>query len=224
MTKILIVEDDTKIASILEAYMKQEGFEVGLSHRGDTVIDMVRGESWSLILLDLMLPGNDGISVCREIRTFSQVPIIMVTARIAEIDRLLGLELGADDYICKPFSPREVVARVKAVLRRSDSVSGSVLIQGPLQLDLEKRSFTIDAQDVKLTAAEFDILAAMLEQPERVFRRSELLYRVRGNDFSGYERNIDSHVKNLRRKIALLLSGDSPIESVYGVGYRFNMR
>lgn len=218
---VLVVEDERKIAELLRDYLRQEGFTVTCLDRGDLVAPEVRRRVPAMILLDIMLPGLDGIEVCREIRKFSQVPIIMITARVEEIDRLLGLELGADDYVCKPFSPREVVARVKAVLRRvNPQPLETILVAGPLRLDGDTRMVSVDGEEVSLTPNEFGILKALMARPNRVFSRSELIDLVQGYSFEGYERTIDTHIKNLRKKIAERLPENDVISTVYGVGYR----
>lgn len=218
---ILIIEDETKIAAVLRDYLKNAGYRVSCMDRGDTVVAFVKKESPSLILLDIMLPGMDGTEVCREIRKFSTVPVIMITAKVEEIDRLIGLEIGADDYICKPFSPREVVARVKAVLRRSSpQVSGKILIFGQIRLDEDLHQTSINDTVLELTPSEYKLLNVMIRHPGRVFSRNELINRVQGYEFEGYERTIDSHIKNLRKKIAELLPEQEIVKSVYGVGYQ----
>ncbi|MEJ2101539.1 MAG: response regulator [Desulfobacterales bacterium] len=220
---ILVVEDEEKIANLLCDYMEAAGFQTSSEDRGDRVVAGIKKDMPDLILLDIMLPGMDGMEVCREIRKFSNVPIIMITARLEEIDRLLGLELGADDYICKPFSPREVVARVKAVFRRVHAESkADNLAVGPVSLDAETHQVTIEKHILNLTPNEFGLLKVMMAHPNRVFSRSELINRVQGYDFEGYDRTIDTHVKNLRKKIAQRLPGREIISTVYGVGYKFN--
>ena len=170
-----------------------------------------------------MLPGMDGMEVCRELRKTSNVPIIMITARVDEIDRLLGLELGADDYVCKQFSPREVVARVKAVLRRSLSPpEGKHLVAGEIALDENKHQVLVGGREVKLTPCEFQLLKALVAHPNRVFSRGELLNVVQGYDFEGYERTIDTHIKNLRKKVATMVPDRELVSTVYGIGYKFN--
>jgi len=219
---ILIVEDETKLARLLGDYLRKAGYGVDFMDRGNGVAERVRSKQPGLILLDIMLPGMDGMEVCREIRKFSSVPIIMLTARVEEVDRLLGLELGADDYICKPFSPREVVARVKAVLRRSRPQPPAKRVQmGPLVLDEDTRQVTVRDRELGLTPHEFGLLKALMGRPERVFTRTELLDKVQGYQFEGYDRTIDTHVKNLRKKIAEYLPGQDVIRTVYGVGYKF---
>jgi len=220
---ILIVEDEEKIASLLCDYLKEAGFRTSTQNNGDRVIDQIKKDPSDLILLDIMLPGKNGMELCREIRQFSNIPIIMITARVEEIDRLLGLELGADDYICKPFSPREVVARVKAIFRRLHAKpQTNNLIIGSISLDAETHQVMIDKQVLNLTPNEFGLLKIMMSRPNRVFSRNELINRVQGYDFEGYDRTIDSHIKNLRKKIAQKLPDQEIISTVYGVGYKFS--
>jgi len=220
---ILIVEDEEKIASLLGDYLKAAGFRTSTQNNGDRVIAQIKKDPSDLILLDIMLPGKDGMQLCREIRQFSNIPIIMITARVEEIDRLLGLEFGADDYICKPFSPREVVARVKAIFRRlnAEPVTHNLVV-GSISLDYKTHQVMIDKQVLNLTPNEFGLLKIMMSQPNRVFSRSELINRVQGYDFEGYDRTIDTHIKNLRKKIAQKLPGREIISTVYGVGYKFS--
>lgn len=221
---ILVVEDETKIAQLICDYLAKAGYKTSVLERGDRVIAHIKRGMPDLILLDLMLPGMEGTEVCKEVRKFSSVPVIMLTARVEEIDRLLGLELGADDYICKPFSPREVVARVKAVLRRAfPEPDVKKLTAGPLTLEEDTHQVRIGDQSLALTPSEFGLLKAFMSAPNRVFSRSELLDRVQGYQFEGYERTIDSHVKNLRKKIAARIPDQEIISTVYGVGYRFNL-
>lgn len=220
---ILVVEDEDKIARLLCDYLKEAAFRTSSQANGNRVIAQVKRERPDLILLDIMLPGKDGMALCREIRQFSDVPIIMITARVEEIDRLLGLELGADDYICKPFSPREVVARVKAIFRRvAAAPRARQMVVGAISLDDETHRVIIDKRALNLTPNEFGLLKIMMRQPNRVFSRSELINRVQGYDFEGYDRTIDTHIKNLRKKIAQILPDQEIISTVYGVGYRFN--
>ena len=175
------------------------------------------------MLLDIMLPGMDGMAVCREVRKFSDIPIIMITAKVEEIDRLIGLEIGADDYICKPFSPREVVARVKAVLRRiHHEPAQKNLAIGPIAIDEASHQARVSGEVLDLTPSEFRLLQVLISQPGRVFSRDELLARVQGYDCDGYDRTIDSHVKNLRKKIAAFLPGQEIITTVYGLGYKLS--
>ena len=218
---ILIAEDEIKIAQLLCDYLEEAGYAATCVHHGDEVIPYVRKTTPELILLDIMLPGMDGMEVCRQIRKFSDVPIIMITAKVEEVDRIIGLELGADDYICKPFSPREVVARVRAVLRRGRAEpSEQRLIVGPITLDEKKHEVTVEKERLDLTPSEFGLLRVMITHPKRVFSRNELLNHVQGYDFEGYDRTIDTHVKNLRKKIGRVLPDQQIISTVYGVGYK----
>lgn len=222
--EILIVEDEVKIAHLLRDYLKKEGYSVTCMERGDTVIPYLRKKLPELILLDIMLPGKEGTEICREIRKFSTVPVIMLTAKADETDRVVGLELGADDYICKPFSPREVMARIKAVLRRSHAVSEEkMLTAGPITLDENSRRVRVRDQELKLTPNEFRLLRAMMSSPDRVFSRNELLNLVQGYDFEGYDRTIDTHVKNLRKKISDIVPDQEIITTVYGMGYKLSL-
>lgn len=222
---LLIVEDETDIAEILKDYLVKEGYRVSLLDRGDWAVTFVQKENPSLVLLDLMIPCMDGKTVCREVRKFSDVPIIMITAKVEEIDRLIGFELGADDYICKPFSPREVVARVNAVLRRSNRKDESeTLSAGPIQLDLDSRIAVINGKELTLTPSEFDIFGVLIGSPGRVFTRAQLIEKVQGYSFDGYERTIDFHIKNLRKKIAVHLPGEKIIQSAYGYGYKLAVK
>jgi two-component system, OmpR family, response regulator BaeR len=219
---ILIVEDEKKIADLLRDYLVQSGFSVTSYERGDQVVAHVRNKTTDLILLDIMLPGMGGIEICQQIRKFSNVPIIMVTARVEEIDRLIGLELGADDYICKPFSPREVVARVKAVLRRVNPIQEEkTRTLRSITLDREKHVALVQGHELKLTPIEFGLLKTLMAHPDRIFSRNELIRTVSGYEFGGYDRTVDSHIKNLRKKISILLPDQQVIATVYGFGYRF---
>lgn len=221
---VLIVEDESKIAELLRDYLVAAGFPVTIIGRGDSALAEVRSHPPTLVLLDIMLPGMDGMEVCREIRKFSTVPIIMITARVEEIDRIVGLELGADDYVCKPFSPREIVARVKAVLRRSQPQPiEQQLKAGPVSMDCATREVSVGGKRVSLTPNEFALLKALMARPNRVFTRGELLDLVQGYSFDGYERTIDSHIKNLRKKLAVGLPEGEVISTVYGVGYKLGV-
>ena len=217
---IMVVEDEARIASILGDYLRASGFRAELFHRGDEALAAAGGLKPDLVLLDLMLPGLDGLSVCRELRRTSDVPIVMVTARVEEIDRLLGLELGADDYICKPFSPREVVARVKAVLRRLRRSPAPAAAQA-LALDEERQCALAEGRRLDLTTTEYRLLRRLMSRPGRVYSRAELLDSLYDPDQDVSDRAVDSHVKNLRRKIEAALPGREVIHSVYGVGYRY---
>ena len=218
---ILIVEDEEKIARLLEDYLNQAGYSVHVVDNGSDVLPWMRQHTPALVLLDIMLPGQDGFSVLREIRqagAISTVPVIMLTARIEEIDRLLGLEMGADDYICKPFSPREVVARVKAVLRRGSS--DNAVTTDALQLDEHRHCAVFRSDSLALTAVEFRLLQRLISEPGRIFSRNQLMDSIYDDHRIVSDRTIDSHVKKLRKKLAAL--GDIEwIQSVYGVGYRY---
>jgi len=219
--RILIVEDEPKIAALLADYLRmQGGFLTSTVDRGDAVLETFREEKPDLVLLDLMLPGLDGIEVCKLLRGISRVPIIMVTARVDEIDRLLGLELGADDYICKPFSPREVVARVKAVLRRSEQ-SGSGCLQQGLEIDEEKFIARLNGKVLGLTPVEFALLKTLSNYSGKVFSRDQLMNAMYTDYRVVSDRAVDTHVKNLRKKLAQASGNDDMIQSVYGLGYRF---
>ena len=217
---ILIVEDEPKIAGLLVDYLHtQGGFRTQVTGRGDQVLDQVRREPPDLILLDLMLPGLDGIEVCKQVRSESQVPIIMITARVEEIDRLLGLELGADDYVCKPFSPREVVARVKAVLRRSDQTGGPTL--SDLEMDDELHLARYKGCRLILTPVEYALLKTLASYPGRVYSRDQLMNEMYSDYRVVSDRAVDTHIKNLRKKLSAVSDGLDLIESVYGMGYRY---
>ncbi len=217
---ILVVEDEAKLARLLEDYLSNAGFRSTWLDNGSDAIPWVKEHAPDLILLDLMLPGMDGIDICRKVRGFSQVPIIMVTARVEEVDRLLGLELGADDYICKPFSPREVVARVKTVLRRAQPQEDPVS-EGLLTLDHASHRVRASEAEVQLTTVEFQLLDALYCQPGRIFSRSQLIDRIYDDRRVVSERTVDSHIKKLRKKLAELLPDQELIHSVYGAGYRY---
>ncbi len=224
---ILIVEDEERLAALVEDYLKAAGYRVERLTEGTAVLEWVRAHRPDLILLDLMLPGKDGLTLCRELRAEGQVPIIITTARVEEIDRLLGLELGADDYVCKPYSPRELVARVKAVLRRTGAQSDAGLSSGPGSADgpigLHPESLRVSAmgREIELTAVEFALLQTLHEAPGRIFSRDRLMDRIYTDHRVVSDRTIDSHVKKLRRRLAELLPDRELIHSVYGVGYRY---
>jgi two-component system response regulator BaeR len=218
---ILIVEDEHKVAHLLQEYLENAGYRTSIVDRGDQVVAQIRKLSPDLMLLDIMLPGMDGLAVCREVRKFSNIPIIMTTAKVEELDRLLGLEIGADDYICKPYSAREVVARVKAVLRRiNPEPADKNLVLGPIRLDENTYQAFVNGNDLDLTRSEFRLLQVLMSQPGKVCTRDELLARVQGYDCEGYDRTIDTHIKNLRRKIAEFLPDQEIINTVYGIGYK----
>ena len=217
---ILIVEDDQRIARILEGYLKKEGFSVQVLDDSQDVVPQVRKTPPDLILMDIMLPGEDGLELFKEIKSFSSVPVIFVTAKTDDVDRLVGLELGADDYICKPFLPREVVARVKAVLRRTyPSREREQLSVGQIRIDIEQHKVNIGDRELHLTPIQFKILHCLMAQPDCVVSRNDLVSKIQGYNFDGYNRTIDTHIKNLRKKIGKYLPSQDVIHAVYGVGY-----
>jgi len=220
--KILVVDDETKIVRLVRAYLEQAGYAVVEACDGQTALIQARREKPSLVILDLMLPGIDGLEVARTLRREGNLPIIMLTARREDTDRIVGLELGADDYVTKPFVPRELVARVNAVLRRVSGAPSApeMLRAGQIVVDVGSHLATLDGRPLELTPSEFDLLKVLVQNPGRVFTRLELLDRVQGEAYEGYERTIDTHIKNLRAKL-----GDDPrrpqhIQTVYGVGYK----
>ena len=218
---VLVVEDEPKIAALLEEYLQKLGdLRTARVTRGDEVLDAFRELGPDLVLLDLMLPGLDGIEVCKQLRPISTVPVIMVTARVEEIDRLLGLELGADDYICKPFSPREVVARVKAVLRRSGPARAASPPAG-IEIDAATHRARCMGEELRLTPVEFALLTMLVDRPGRLFSREQLMDGMYSDYRVVSDRAVDTHVKNLRRKLRQASGGRELIESVYGLGYRF---
>ncbi len=216
---ILIDEDEVKLATLLQDYLIQSGFAATMIHDGSEVEGWLTSNQTNLVLLDLMLPGKSGVDICKDIRKHSKLPVIMTTAKVDEIDRLLGLELGADDYICKPFSPREVVARVKAVLRRTDD-SNKPADRG-LMLDTDTYKATINGNDLHLTAVEFQLLKVLSDQPGRIFSRSVLVDKIYSDGRVVSDRTIDSHIKKLRKKISVQVPDAELIHSLYAVGYKF---
>ena len=218
--RVLIVEDDVKISALLRDYFVSAGYRVTQCYDGRSGLQAVRGDAPDLLLLDLMLPEMDGLDVCREIRRFSELPIIMLTARVDEIDRLLGLEVGADDYVCKPFSPREVVARAKIHLRRNTVKTAPA---HGLAIDRSGMRILIDGMALSLTPVEYRLLAELAGHPERVYSRQHLLDIAHEDQRDINDRTIDSHIKNIRKKLALCSPQADCLRSVYGVGYRFEL-
>jgi DNA-binding response OmpR family regulator len=223
MANILIIEDEPELVRVLRSYLEQAGYNVESAYRGDSGLSTWEHKRPDLVILDLNLPGMDGLDVAREIRRKSATPIIMLTARVEETDQLIGLELGADDYITKPFSPRVVVARVRALLRRSDGVQagGRILRYDDLEIDEEAHSVTRAGESIDLTPTEFSLLVALASHPGRAFSRLQLLESTQGSAYEGYERTVDAHIKNLRAKIEVDAKNPTFIETVFGVGYRF---
>lgn len=218
---ILIVEDEIHLAELLQDYLLREDYQVSMLHTGSGVVDYVRTHDIDLILLDLMLPGVDGLDICKSIRSFSQLPIIMTTARVDEIDRIIGLEIGADDYVCKPYSPRELVARVKVQLRRIDPQSPD---QQHLTLHGDSLNLAIGQHTIELTSVEFNLLEQLLNKPGRIYSRDQLMNAAYSDDRIVSDRTIDSHIKKIRQKIKQLDSQREYIHSIYGRGYKYDPR
>jgi two-component system, OmpR family, alkaline phosphatase synthesis response regulator PhoP len=223
MKEILVVDDEQRIAEICRDYLLRAGFQVTTASNGDDALALARSRQPDLIVLDLKLPGRDGLDVTRALRQRSNVPIIMLTARVEESDKLVGLELGADDYLTKPFSPRELVARVRAVLRRLEqgSSQSDTVRAADVTLDVPRRRTQVGGRTVDLTSTEFHLLAALMRQPGRVFTRSQLLDAIGGEDTESFERAVDTHVKNVRRKLEPDPRKPRYLLTVYGVGYKF---
>ncbi len=216
---IMIVEDEAELASVVADYARAAGYAPTVFDDGAMALEAIRRAPPALVVLDLMLPGLDGLSVCRAVRAFSDVPIVMVTARVEEVDRLLGLETGADDYLCKPFSPRELMARIKAILRRAGLPAAAPV----LAVDEAARRVALHGQPLELTPSEYAILAALVRRPGQVLSRAQLLDAAQADNLDSNDRAIDSHVKNLRRKIAAVAPELEPIRSIYGLGYRYDL-
>jgi two-component system response regulator BaeR len=226
MSTVLVIEDEPKLAALLVNYLRAAGLDSHVIADGHAAVPAVQALNPSIILLDLMLPGRDGIEICRDVRRFSRIPIIMLTARVEEVDRLLGLETGADDYLCKPYSPREVVARVKAQLRRSqwhasEATPQTLQAADPLRIDESQCRASWGIHDLDLTPAELRLLGTLARSPGRVFSRDQLLEHLHADGRAVTDRAIDSHVRNIRRKLEQAGEGESPIRSVYGVGYAY---
>lgn len=223
MATILIIEDEPELVKVLRSYLEKAGYQVLSAYRGDSGLSTWEHKRPDLVILDLNLPGMDGLDVAREIRRKSNTPIIMLTARVEETDQLIGLELGADDYVTKPFSPRLVVARVRALLRRSGSTGQPSQILHALDLEIDQEAHLVRRGDelIALTPTEFSLLATLAAQPGRAFTRLQLLEASQGNAYEGYERTIDAHIKNLRSKLEPDPKNPRYIETVFGVGYRF---
>ena len=222
LKKILVVDDEKQIVDIVKAYLEREGYHVVTAYDGESALTIVSKEMPDMVILDLMLPGVSGLDVCRRLRSHSDVPIIMLTARDEVSDRIVGLELGADDYVPKPFDPKELVSRVRALFRRSGTkiTPGSVLSIAGLAIDIEKRVVQRCGNNLDLTATEFELLRVLAENPGRVYTRMQILDLIQGDSFEGYERTVDSHVKNLRKKIEPDPEHPQYILTVYGVGYK----
>ena len=224
---VLVVDDDANVVELTRLYLERDGYRVVSASDGARGLALAREEQPSLVVLDVMLPRVNGLEVCRTLRQESAVPIIMLTARVEEDDRLAGLDLGADDYVTKPFSPRELAARVRAVLRRAVKDTGegepATLSCGPVELDQRAQRVTVGGAEVRLTPTEFRLLTLLMRQPGRTFTRDEIIGRVLGDDFDGFDRTVDAHVSSLRRKLAASPGGAAKlIQTVYGSGYRFS--
>lgn len=223
--KILVVDDEKKLVRLVSAYLEKEGYTVVSAFDGDTALEIFEREAPDLVVLDIMIPGLDGLALCRIVRERSRVPIIMLSARSEEPDKLVGLELGADDYVTKPFSPRELVARVRAVLRRTRAAGEGegepVMTRGPLLIDPARYAVALAGNDVPLTATEFAILSSLARKPGQVFNRRQLLSLASGGYYEGYERTVDTHIKNVRKKLKERSDVWEFIETVHGIGYRF---
>ncbi len=224
--RILVVDDDKQIVRLLKTYLEEASYHVLTAYDGADALRVIRHEQPDLIVLDIQLPKQDGWEITRRLRAdenLAAIPILMLTARVQDMDKILGLELGADDYLTKPFNPREVVARVRAILRRASSPppQARVLQHGALRLDLNQHQLTLDGETIELTPTEFALLKTFMEHPRHAFTRSELIEKAMGYAYEGLERTLDSHIKNLRKKIETDLSAPRFIETVFGVGYRF---
>lgn len=225
--KILIVDDEQRIVELVKAYLEKEGYATIEAPDGEVALELWRKEKPDLVVLDILMPQVDGLEFCREVRKESNTPIIILSARTQEEDRLIGLELGADDYVVKPFSPRELVARVRAVLRRQNLEKGgeeSPIIEGPLVVNRKKHLVEVDGAEISLTATEFGILEALASHPGQVYSRGQLINSAQGAYHESYDRTVDAHIKNIRKKLGEKAVGWSFIETVYGVGYRFQTK
>lgn len=221
--RILVVDDDHEVVRLMRAYLEQAGYDVLVAHDGETAVHILRRDRPDLVLLDLMLPGRDGLDITRLIRSdpnLAGIPIIMLTARIEDTDKIVGLEMGADDYVTKPYNPREVIARVRARLRNHEAPQDQMIQVGRLQMDVSRHEVTVGGRSVDLTPTEFQLLRLLMEQAGYVFTRSELIKKGLGADFEGIDRTLDSHIRNLRSKIETNPRQPNYIKTVYGVGYK----
>ena len=224
--KILVIDDEEKIVTVLKAYLEQSGYQVVTAADGKGALATFQREKPDFMILDLTLPGLDGLEVCRAVRRQSNIPILMLTARVEEADKLMGLELGADDYVVKPFSPREVVARVRTIFRRASSevAQNEIIRVGNLEIDMDQHTVMVADHQVELTPTEFDILVVLARQPKRVFTRLQIMEQAQGNAFEGYERTIDAHIKNIRLKLEPNSKDPTFIHTVFGVGYKLEVK
>jgi two-component system, OmpR family, alkaline phosphatase synthesis response regulator PhoP len=224
--KILVIDDEEKIVTVLKAYLEQSGYQVVTAVDGKAALTIFQREKPDFMILDLTLPGLDGLEVCRAVRRQSNIPILMLTARVEETDKLMGLELGADDYVVKPFSPREVVARVRTIFRRAsgEAAQNEIIRVGTLEIDVDQHTVIVEGHRIELTPTEFDILVVLARQPKRVFTRLQIMEQAQGNAFEGYERTIDAHVKNIRLKLEPNSKDPTFIHTVFGVGYKLEVK
>ena len=223
--KILVIDDEAQIVKVLKAYLEQSGYQVVTAEDGKRALAIFQREKPDFMILDLTLPGLDGLEVCRTVRRQSNIPILMLTARVEEADKLMGLELGADDYVVKPFSPREVVARVRTIFRRAsgEAAQAEIIRVGNLVIDLDQHTVMVGEHKVELTPTEFDILVVLARQPKRVLTRLQIMDQAQGNAFEGYERTIDAHIKNIRLKLEPNSKDPTFIHTVFGVGYKIEV-
>ncbi len=224
--KILVIDDEAQIVKVLKAYLEQSGYQVVTAEDGKRALAIFQREKPDFMILDLTLPGLDGLEVCRTVRRQSNIPILMLTARVEEADKLMGLELGADDYVVKPFSPREVVARVRTIFRRAsgDAAQAEIIRVANLVIDLDQHTVMVGEHKVELTPTEFDILVVLARQPKRVLTRLQIMEQAQGNAFEGYERTIDAHIKNIRLKLEPNSKDPTYIHTVFGVGYKLEVK
>ena len=223
--KILVIDDEPQIVKVLKAYLEKAGFQVATAADGNGALLAFQREKPDFMILDLNLPGMDGLDVCKAVRRISNIPILMLTARVEEADRLIGLELGADDYVIKPFSPREVVARVRTIFRRTtvEPVNSDTIRVGDLAIDLDEHTVTVVDRPIELTPTEFGILVTLARQPKRVFSRLQIMEQAQGDAFEGYERTIDAHIKNIRLKLEPNPKKPVYIHTVFGLGYKLDV-
>ncbi len=223
--KVFVIDDEPQIVKVLKAYLEKAGYQVVTTSDGKTALSIFQRERPDFLILDLNLPGMDGLDICKAIRRDSNVPILMLTARVEEADRLIGLELGADDYVLKPFSPREVVARVKTIFRRAaaEPAKTDVIQVGDLIIDLGQHTVNLAGKQIDLTPTEFEILATLAKQPKRVFSRLQIMELAQGDAFEGYERTIDAHIKNIRLKLEPNPRRPVYIQTVFGLGYKLDV-
>ncbi|RJP35136.1 MAG: DNA-binding response regulator [Actinobacteria bacterium] len=224
--KILIVDDEKDIVDIVKAYLVKEGYPTVEAYDGETALELWRETKPDLIVLDILMPHLDGLSFCREVRKDSDVPIIILSAKSEEDDRITGLEIGADDYVVKPFSPRELVARIRSVLRRHKERAErrGIVVTGPMVIDVNRHRVKVNDEEVALTPMELDILTSLATRPGQVLSRERIIELTQGDEYNGYDRNIDTHIKNIRNKVAKKARDWSFIETVYGIGYRFQAK